>query len=538
MKRISRGLVCETFKPITRTDTQLGDKTMSSDLVQLRPRDEHNQKLEANVHPPTWINPTPSIPYHLVVIGAGTAGLVTAAGAAGLGARVALIECDLMGGDCLNVGCVPSKGIISSARVASTVRNAGDFSIHVPDGVHVDFAGVMERMRKLRAKISDNDSADRFSNLGVDVYFGQSRFVDSETIDVAGTTLKFKRAVIATGARAAAPPIKGLSDINYLTNESVFSLTELPKRMGIIGAGSIGCEMAQTFAALGSEVFLVESEHGILTKEDREAAEIVHKSLTRAGVKLLCCGQNLHIKNEGGIRLTVESHGKSYDEPIDQLLVAVGRAPNVENLNLEGVGVDFDKKGVKVNDNMQTTNPRIYAAGDICSKYQFTHAADFMARIVIQNALFAVGPFGKKKMSDLVIPWATYTSPEISHVGMYEDDAKQAGIEIDTYTQYFSDVDRAILEGQDEGFVKVHTKRGTDTIVGATIVANNAGDMISEITVAMVGGMGLGKIASVIHPYPTQAEAIRKLGDQFNRTRLTPFSKKMLGMLQRLNVGS
>ncbi len=510
-----------------------------SSLIQLQPQDEHNQKLEANVHPPEWQNPKPNKkPYHLVVIGAGTAGLVTAAGAAGLGARVALIERDLMGGDCLNVGCVPSKGIVSSARVAATVKNARAFSIHVPDAVRVDFAGVMERMRKLRAKISHADSADRFSKLGVDVYFGQARFIDSETVDVAGTPLKFKRAVIATGARAAAPPIKGLSDVDYLTNESVFSLTELPKRLGIIGAGPIGCELAQTFALLGSEVFLVESEHGILTKEDLEAAEIVQKALADAGVKLLGCGKNLEIKNDGGIRLTVDSHGKSYNEPIDQLLVAVGRAPNVENLNLEGVGVDFDKKGVKVNDNMQTTNARIYAAGDICSKYQFTHAADFMARIVIQNALFAVGPFGRKKMSDLVIPWATYTSPEIAHVGLYEHDAKQEGIEIDTYVQHFSEVDRAILEGQVEGFVKVHTKKGTDKIVGATIVAEHAGDLISELTVAMVGGLGLGKIASTIHPYPTQAEAIRKLGDQFNRTRLTPFSKKMLGMLRRLNVGS
>ncbi len=393
-------------------------------------------------------------------------------------------------------------------------------------------------MRKLRAKISQADSADRFRKLGVDVYFGQARFIDSETVDVAGTQLKFKRAVIATGARAAAPPIKGLSDVDFLTNESVFSLTEIPKRLGIIGAGPIGCEMAQTFAHLGSEVFLVESEHGILAHEDREAAEIVRKAIAGAGVKLLCCGQNLEIQRDGGIRLTVDSHGKSYDESIGQLLVAVGRAPNVENLNLEGVGVDFDKQGVKVNDNMQTTNARIYAAGDICSRYQFTHAADFMARIVIQNALFAVGPFGRKKMSGLVIPWATYTSPEIAHVGMYERDANRDGLAIDTYVQHFSEVDRAILEGQVEGFVKVHTKKGTDTIVGATIVAENAGDLISELTVAMVGGLGLRKLASTIHPYPTQAEAIRKLGDQFNRTRLTPFSKKILEILRRLNVGS
>ncbi|QEF96262.1 Mercuric reductase [Stieleria maiorica] len=503
----------------------------------LQPRDEHNQQLEANVHPPTWDNPTPGSPYHLVVIGAGTAGLVTAAGAAGLGARVALIERELMGGDCLNVGCVPSKGVISSARIAATVKQAAEHCVNVPEGVEVDFAGVMRRMRFLRAGISHNDSADRFRELGVDVYFGQASFVDSETIDVAGTKLKYKRAVIATGARAAAPPISGLDGVDYLTNETVFSLTELPRRLGIIGAGPIGCELAQSFAQLGSEVLLVESEHGILTKEDRDAADVVQRAILRDGVRLLCCGRDLQVRRDDPIRLTVQSHDNHYDEPIDQLLVAVGRAPNVEDLNLEAVGVDFDNKGVRVNDYLQTTNSRVFAAGDVCSKYQFTHAADFMARIVIQNALFAIGPLGRKKVSDLIIPWATYTTPEVAHVGVHEHAAAQAGIEIDTYVQPFREVDRAILEGDQEGFVKVHTKKGTDRIVGATIVAGNAGDMISEITLAMVHGVGLGKIASTIHPYPTQAEAIRKLGDQYNRTRLTSTSKMVLGWLRRLNVG-
>jgi len=492
-------------------------------LVQLQPKDEHNQALEANVHPPDWSNPTPSGRYNLVVIGAGTAGLVAAAGAAGLGAKVALIERSLMGGDCLNVGCVPSKGVISAARVAATVKNANEFGIEVPDGVNINFADVMARMRKLRARISPNDSATRFRDLGIDVFFGQGRFLDSSTIDVDGTKLNFKRAVIATGARASAPPIAGLDGVEYLTNESVFSLTELPRRLGVIGAGPIGCEMAQTFAQLGSEVFLVESEHGILPREDRQAAEVVKNAMVRDGVKLLCCGRKLEIKNKGGSRLTVESHGQSYDEQIDALLVAVGRAPNVENLNLEGVGVEFDKKGVKVNDRMQTTNPHIFAAGDICSPYQFTHAADFMARIVIQNALFK----GRKKSSALTIPWCTYTSPEISHVGLYEHEAEKQGIAIDTFVQHLSDVDRAILEGDDEGFVKVHTKKGTDKILGATIVASNAGDMISEITLAMTHGLGLSKIGSTIHPYPTQAEAIRRLGDQYSRTRLTPFVKSL-----------
>jgi pyruvate/2-oxoglutarate dehydrogenase complex dihydrolipoamide dehydrogenase (E3) component len=495
------------------------------ELIALQPSDEHNQKLEANVHPRDWTNPSPAGRYNLVVIGAGTAGLVTAAGAAGLGAKVALVERHLMGGDCLNVGCVPSKGVISAARVARTVRGAGNFGIEVPDGTSVNFGAAMERMRRLRAQISPADSAARFRDLGVDIFLGNGRFVDADTIDVDGTKLKFKRAVIASGARAAAPPIAGLDQVSYLTNESVFSLTERPARLGVIGAGPIGCELAQSFAQLGSEVALVESTHGILPREDPDAAAIVKESMLRDGVKLLCCGRELQLAagDNGRVRLMVASHEEQYDDLVDQLLVAVGRAPNVDDLNLEAVGVDYDKKGVKVSDTMQTTNARIYAAGDVCSPFQFTHAADFMARIVIKNALFK----GRAKASSLLIPWCTYTSPEIAHVGLYEKDAQQKGIEIDTYSQELADVDRAILEGDDDGLVKVHVKRGTDQIVGATIVATNAGDMISEITLAMKVGAGLKTVSSVIHPYPTQAEAIRKVGDQYNRTRLTPFVKSL-----------
>jgi pyruvate/2-oxoglutarate dehydrogenase complex dihydrolipoamide dehydrogenase (E3) component len=499
--------------------------TTMSPSARLQPDDEYNRELTSNVHPSDWTNPTPTGRYNLVVIGAGTAGLVAAAGAAGLGAKVALIERHLMGGDCLNVGCVPSKAVISAARAAAAVRRAGEFGVAVPGGVNVDFAAAMDRMRRLRAHISPHDSADRFRGLGVDVYFGQARFVDSHSVDVGGTNLKFKRAVIATGARAAAPPVAGLDRVDYLTNESVFSLTELPARLGVIGAGPIGCELAQSFVQLGAQLFLIEAEHGILPREDREAAEIVEKAIVRDGVNLLCCGRKLEVKDDDGIRLTVESHGQGYDHPIDKLLVAVGRAANVEDLNLQAVGVEYDKTGVKVNDRLQTTNPNIYAAGDVCSPYKFTHAADFMARIVIQNALF----MGRKKSSTLTIPWCTYTSPELAHVGLTAREAEQRGVPIDSYVQHFSDVDRAVLEGDENGMVKVHVKKGTDRIVGATVVARNAGDLISEITLAMTHGLGLAKIGSTIHPYPTQAEAIRKLGDQYNRTRLTPFVKSLFG---------
>lgn len=518
---------------------------MTHELVQLTPRDEHNEALEANVHPPDWPNPTSTKPYHLVVIGAGTAGLVTAAGAAGLGARVALIERELMGGDCLNVGCVPSKGVIRAARVAATVRDAKPFGVNVPDDVSFDFAKAMERMRRLRTQISPNDSAQRFSDMGIDVYFGQGKFADNDTVTVtrrdgAVSELKFRKAVIATGARASAPPIPGLDSVDYLTNENLFSLTELPRTFGIIGSGPIGSEMAQTFARFGSDVFLFERDDHILTREDTEAAAVVQRQFERDGVRLMLNSKDMTIKpnGDGKICVTVTQNGVPNETVVDQLLVAVGRAPNTEGLNLEAVHVKYDQPGVEVNDHMQTTNPRIYAAGDICSKHKFTHAADFQARIVIQNALFAVGPFGKKKASNFIIPWATYTSPEIAHVGMYERDARDAGVEIDTYTQRLADVDRAILEGQDDGFVKVHTRKGTDEIVGATIVAENAGDLISEITVAMTNKLGLSKIGGTIHPYPTQAEAIRRLGDQLNRTRLTPIARKVLDLLRRLNVGA
>jgi len=519
-------------------------KQKDSVLIQLQPHDEHNQKLELNVHPPDWQNPIPKESYQLLVIGAGTAGLVTAAGAAGLGARVALVERELMGGDCLNVGCVPSKGVIGAARVAAAVRDADAFGVHVPDGSSVDFGKAMQRMRSKRASISKADSAKRFTDLGVDVYFGEARFESNGTVSVqakdgTSTTLNYKKAVIASGARASAPPIDGLDSIEYLTNESLFSLTAAPKRLGVVGSGPIGAEMSQAFQRLGSEVFLFERDDQILSREDSDAAAVVQRQLVKDGVQLVLNARDMQLRpaDGGSVKVQVNQKGEPTEFTVDKLLIAVGRAPNVDDLNLEAVGVDYDKKGVKVNDHLRTSNANIFAAGDVCTKYQFTHVADFHARIVIQNALFAIGPFGRKKASDLIIPWATYTSPEVAHVGMYPEDAKEKGIEIDTYTQQLADIDRAILEGSDEGFVRIHTRKGSDEIVGATIVAENAGDLISEVTLAMTHGLGMGKLASSIHPYPTQAEAIRKLGDQFNKSRLTSTAKRLLGLLMRLNVG-
>ncbi|WP_315853723.1 mercuric reductase [Candidatus Laterigemmans baculatus] len=479
----------------------------------------HNQRLRDNVHPLEWQNPTPQGRYNLVVIGAGTAGLVAAAGAAGLGAKVALVERQLLGGDCLNVGCVPSKALIRSARVAADVRNAEPYGVRVPAGVRVDFPAVMERMRRLRADLSPHDSAARFRELGVDVFLGEARFLGPDTVAVGREELRFARACIATGSHPAAPSVPGLEETQYLTNETIFSLTELPRRLAVIGAGPIGCELAQVFARFGSEVTLIESTHGILPREDSQAAEIVRRSMLRDGVQVRCCGKHLRAERTSeGKRLKVDSHGEHYELIVDEILVSTGRTPNIDGLALEAAGVETGKEGVRVDDFLQTTNRRIYAAGDVCSRLKFTHAADAMARIVIQNALF----FGRRRVSTLTIPWCTYTDPELAHVGLYPHEAEKQNIPLDSFTVELSQVDRAVLEGVGDGFLKIHTRKGKDEILGATLVSPHAGETISALTLAMVAGAGLSTLADTIHPYPTESEVIKKAADAYNRTRLTP----------------
>ena len=496
------------------------------------PDDEYDRALLANVHPPDWKNPTPAERYNLVVIGAGTGGLVTAAGAAGLGARVALIERDLMGGDCLNVGCVPSKCVIRSSRVVGELAAAEQFGIRV-GAAAVDFPAVMARMRRLRARLSAIDSAHRFTDeKGIDVFLGDARFSSRETVEVSGQTLRFKRAVIATGARAAEPPIPGLSEVGFLTNETVFSLTERPARLAVIGGGPIGCELAQAFRRLGSAVTLINDTAHVLNREDDDAAEIVQRALRRDGVRLLLAAEILSARRVGPDKLLRVRHpGGEEEVSVDEILVGAGRAPNVEGLGLESAGVAYAiGRGVQVDDHLRTTNSRIFATGDVCMEWKFTHAADFSARLVIQNALF----FGRKRLSALLMPWCTYTDPEVAHVGLYERAAAARGMAVETFVRPLSEVDRAVADGQEEGFVKVMDKGGTDKILGATIVAAHAGDMISEITLAMTANVGLGRLANVIHPYPTQAEAIRQVGDIYNRTRLTPTVKRLFNAFLRL----
>ena len=494
-----------------------------SDLPVVEPRDEFNQALIGNVHPADWQNPTPSGRYNLVVIGAGSAGLITSAIAAGLGAKVALIERHYLGGDCLNVGCVPSKGLIRASRMVAEARRAQkEVGLALADGAEPDFGAAMQRMRRIRAEISQEDAALRYRDeLGVDVFLGDARFTGDDTVEVAGSTLRFVKAVIATGARAIELPIEGLSEAGYLTNETLFNLTERPRRLGVIGAGPIGCEMAQAFRRLGSEVVVLHADEHILPREDADAAAIVQQQFREEGIRLVHACKIEKVSVRGGEKVLHFSQpgGGTEEIVVDEILIGVGRAPNVDGLDLEKVGVEYDaRRGVQVNDYLQTTNPRIYAAGDICMDWKFTHAADAAAKIVAQNALF----FRSQKLSSLVMPWCTFTDPEIAHVGMYEQDAAAAGIELDTYHVPLHDVNRAVTDGEEQGFVKVHVKKGTDKIVGGTIVAAHAGEMISELTLAIVNKIGLGAIGNVIHPYPTQAEALKRAAGQYTRTRLTP----------------
>ena len=496
------------------------------------PLDEYNVKLIENVHPTRWINPDPAGRYHLVVVGAGTGGLISASFAAGAGGRVALVEQHLMGGDCLNVGCVPSKVIIRSSRVFAELRDAASLGWRVPEGAEADFPAVMARMRRVRLRISQNDAASRYRDQkGVDVFLGHGRFAASDTLEVEGKTLRFKKAVIATGARATYPPIAGLADVGFLTNETVFNLTERPRRLALIGAGPIGAELAQAFCRLGSEVTLLEMADRILVREDPDAAAIVQASMIRDGVNLVVnCGVQRVERTDAG-KVIHFTCGGERSVVVDEILVGAGRAPNVEGLNLEAAGVTYDRQGVQVNDNLQTSNPRIYGVGDVCMAWKFTHAAEEAARIAVQNALLP----GRRKLSALTMPWCTYTDPEIAHVGMYEHEARQRGIDVDTFTHPWRDVDRAITDGEEDGFVKIHVKKGTDQILGATIVARHAGETIGELTLAMVGKVGLKTLARVIHPYPTQADALRRAAFAYSVTRVTPLVKKLLGVWMKWN---
>lgn len=487
--------------------------------------DDHDRRWQAQVHPPDWVDPTPKPRYDLVVVGAGTGGLVSAAGAAGLGARVALVEEHAMGGDCLNSGCVPSKALIAAARSWDAARSAVAYGGPPASGPG-DFAAAMTRMRRLRADLSPVDGASRFAALGVDVFLGRGRFTAPDRLEVNGQTLRFRRAVIATGARPAVPPIPGLAEAGFLTNETIFSLTRLPARLTVIGAGPIGCELAQTFARFGSTVTLLDHAPRILHRDDPDAAAVVQDALAADGVVLELGGRVACVERAGaGTTVYAVRDRRRFSVAGEQLLVATGRAPNVQDLGLDKARVAFGRSGVKVDERLRTTNPRIYAVGDVCSAFQFTHAADSQARLVLANALF----FGRGRHTRLVYPHCTYTSPELAHVGLTAEEAATRGKPVQTITIPFHEVDRAVLDGRAEGFLRVHLARGSDRILGVTIVGDHAGELIGEATVAMTNSLGLAALGRTIRSYPTRAEAYRKAADAWRRGRLTPGLRRLLG---------
>jgi pyruvate/2-oxoglutarate dehydrogenase complex dihydrolipoamide dehydrogenase (E3) component len=484
------------------------------------PDDGFERQRLANVHPEAWRNPRPADNYQLVVIGAGPAGLAAAQAAADLGARVALVERHLLGGTCINTGCVPSKTLIRTARLYADMRDASRYGACRPESIQVDFAAVMDRVRRIRSHLSGGDSVRKLAADGVDVFFGSVHFKAADTLDVNGETLRFGRAIIATGARPHVAPIPGLREAGCLTSANVFNLTELPRRLLVIGGGPLGCELAQAFSRLGAQVTIVQDMPLFLDHEERDAAQILSDALARDGIQVRLNTRVTAVRVEGSVKL-VDLLSDDYRNTIsvDAILTGVGRSPNVEGLQLDAAGIELAASGgIGVDDFLCTANPRVYAAGDVCLEHQYTDTATASARIAVRNALFG----GRERLSKLVIPWCTYTDPEIAHVGLYVREANRQGIPVKTFTVPMHEIDRAVTDSEQHGFVKIHVREGSDTILGATIVARHAGDMISEITLAMVANIGLRKLAQVIHAYPTQAEAIRHAADAWNRTRLTP----------------
>src|ERR1700693_5382050 len=490
------------------------------------PQDAYEQERMANVRPSGWRNPKPAGRYNLVVVGGGPAGLVAASAAGSMGAKGGVVEGALLGGGCLTVRCVPSKAIIRTSRLYAEMRNAEHYGAQVPGDIRVDFPAVMQRMRRIRARISRVDSVQRLSAAGVDVFLGEAHFIARDALSVDGTKLRFRKAVIATGARPDTPSIPGLVEAGYLTNENVFDLIELPRRLLVIGGGPLGCELAQAFCRFGARTTIVQALPLFLPKEERDAAQLLSDGFARDGIEVRLNTEAVKVRVENGQKL-VDLVNDDYQSTVavDAILTGTGRLPNVERLDLEAADVDCDATtGIRIDDFLQTSNPRIYAAGDACLEHKFTHTADASARIVIQNALF----LGRRRLSALTVPWCTYTDPEIAHVGLYVREARDRNIPVKTFTIPMHDVDRAVADGEEAGFVKIHVKERTDRILGATVVARHAGDMINEITLAMVAGIGLRTLARVIHAYPTQAEAIRQAADAYNRTRLTPAIQSLL----------
>jgi pyruvate/2-oxoglutarate dehydrogenase complex dihydrolipoamide dehydrogenase (E3) component len=484
----------------------------SSDFVV----DEFNQTLLKNVFPKGWKNPTPAKLYDLVVVGAGPGGMTAAMVALEHGARVAIVEKEHFGGECLNVGCIPSKALLRSSRLTAEIHDAFSYGIEIPKGWTVNFPSVMERVRRLRSAISLHDAALSFKKKGIDVFLGKGHFTSSEQVDVAGQILHFKKAIIATGTQPMQLSIPGLEEASYLTNQTIFNLTALPRRLAVLGSGPIGCELSQAFLRFGSQVTLITRGTSLMPRDDALATQRLQKVMEEEGMEMLFRTQLKRVEKKGKAKVL---HLDSSTKPllVDEILVATGRSPMVEGMGLEKANVTYDlKDGIAADDFLQTTNPHIYAVGDVSWRHKFTHVSMELGKLAAKNALGGA----RLKRSSLVIPWCTYTDPEIAHIGMQESKIQEKQITVQTVLVEMADIERANLDGETTGFVKIHVQEGTDQIVGATIMAKHAGDLISEIAVAMASQKGMTALAGAIHPFPTQAAAIRNAAESYLQTLL------------------
>ncbi|CAM9923192.1 unnamed protein product [Ectocarpus sp. 4 AP-2014] len=516
------------------------DPVPAAPQAEFLPKDDYNVKLVSNVGPTDYINPEPLEKYDLVVIGSGAAGLLSVIIANGLGKTCALVEQHAMGGDCLNVGCVPSKALIACATRLHEVQNSAEFGVEIKGEVGVDFGKVMKRMRRVRSDISEHDSVARYSRDFVKhIFLGRGVFTSADTIEVAGKKLKFDKAMVATGASAAVPPVPGLKDTPHLTNSNFWNLEELPPRMGVIGAGPIGLEMSQAMQRFGCKVTCFEYADQLLPREDPDAAKCLEGALLEDGLDIRLGARIKRVEcDEGGgqfkapfkaYRVILDKDGEEEVFECDCLLNATGRVPNVFGVGLDDAGVDYNnRQGVVIDDYFRTTSPNIYACGDCASPYKFTHAADWQARVAIRNMFLG----DKNKQSDLLVPWCTYTEPEVAHVGKYEAELEENGVEFESYMRQLKDVDRAKCEGITEGFAKITVEKGSNgRILGATVVGPNAGSMISELTICIQNNVSMGQLAGTIHPYPTAAECIRQAANLYIKTYRTPAVNKALDII-------
>jgi pyruvate/2-oxoglutarate dehydrogenase complex dihydrolipoamide dehydrogenase (E3) component len=455
--------------------------------------------------------------FDLIAVGGGTAGLVIAAGGAALGLRTALVEREALGGDCLWTGCVPSKALIASAKLAHRMRHAEQWGLTGASPAHA-FRDVMERMRAQRARVAHHDDPQRFRDMGVEVVFGQAKLTSPTTVSVDGRTLTAKRIVIATGAAATVPHVPGLADVEYLTHATAFDQNTLPGHITMLGGGPIGLEFVQVYRRLGAAVTVVEMLPQLLPREEPDAAETLARALEREGVIVHLGARVERVESASDGQLVVCAKRESGDElriPTDQIFVATGRRPNTQDLGLDAVGVELDRAAIKVDRALRSSVKNIWAAGDVAGGPQFTHVAEYHAKLVLRNAVF---PF-TSKVDYSAIPMVTYTDPEVGRVGLTEREARDRHGRVDVYRYELNDLDRAIVDGHDEGFVQIVTKTN-GKIVGATIVGSSAGELLMPLVLSIKRGIKLPQLSQLVYPYPTMSEGIKRTADTFYRQKL------------------